>query len=108
MAVKTAASRTKRAPSEKAYVQFSKKLITAVMVFWGVIRLWSVIAVWLNPDSGATMAAIVRGVDDIAMVNCLAYTGNSVSEKIALGYFQMRSGEKKEESESENEAEDHG
>ena len=91
--------------TEKPYVQFSKKLITAVMIFWGVIRLWSVLAVWLNPEAGSTMAAIVRGVDDIAMVNVLAYTGNSVSEKIALGYFQMRSEEgkdKDEEKEAEN------
>lgn len=77
----------------KPFVQFSKKLITAVMILWGVIRIFSVIAVWLNPEAGTTMAAIVRGVDDIAMVNVLAYTGNSVSEKIALGYFQMRAGE---------------
>jgi hypothetical protein len=88
--------------SDKNYVQFSKKLISAVMIFWGVIRLWSVIALWLNPDSGTAMAAIVRGVDDIAMVNVLAYTGNSVSEKIALGYFQMRGKElSKEEKEDE-------
>lgn len=97
-------SNTKRStPEEKAYVQFSKKLITAVMIFWGLIRLWSVIAIWLNPDSGVNMANIVRGVDDIAMVNVLAYTGNSVSEKIALGYFQMRSGEmKNKDEESDN------
>ena len=46
------------------------------------------------------MAIIVRGVDDIAMINVLAYTGNSVSEKIALGYFQMKS-ETKDEDEEE-------
>lgn len=86
-------------------MQFSKKLITAVMIFWGVIRIWSVIAVWLNPESGSTMAAIVRGVDDIAMVNCLAYTGNSISEKVALGYFRMRSGETDEEKDGQDEAE---
>ena len=99
----SARSKRKSKPSsDKNYVQFSKKLIAAVMIFWGVIRLWSVIALWLNPDSGAAMAAIVRGVDDIAMVNVLAYTGNSVSEKIALGYFQMRSGElSKEDKEDE-------
>lgn len=85
--------KSKTSSEEKAYVQFSKKLITAVMIFWGVIRLWSVIALWLKPESGTAMAAIVRGVDDIAMVNVLAYTGNSVSEKIALGYFQMKAGE---------------
>lgn len=82
---------------EVPFVQFSKKLITAVMIFWGVIRLWSVVAIWLNPDVGTSMAAIVRGVDDIAMVNVLAYTGNSISEKVALGYFKMRAGEKEEE-----------
>ena len=86
-----------RKKPDKNFVQYSKKLTTAVMILWGVIRIFSVVAVWLNPESGVTMAAIVRGVDDIAMVNVLAYTGNSVSEKIALGYFQMRSGEKEEE-----------
>ncbi len=92
---------SKASSENKAYVQFSKKLITAVMIFWGLIRLWSVIALWLNPETGTTMAAIVRGVDDIAMVNVLAYTGNSVSEKIALGYFQMRAGEASKDEEEE-------
>lgn len=82
---------------EKQFFQFSKKLITFVMIFWGAIRLASVVAVIFNPDSGTSMAAIVRGVDDIAMVNVLAYTGNSVSEKIALGYFKMKSGDKDDE-----------
>ena len=86
---------------DKPFIQFSKKLIAAVMVFWGVIRLASVVAVIISPDAGVSMAAIVRGVDDIAMVNVLAYTGNSVSEKIALGYFQMRAGESKKEEEQE-------
>ena len=90
---------------DKPYIQFSKKLITAVMIFWGLIRMASVVAVIISPDSGVSMASIVRGVDDIAMVNVLAYTGNSVSEKLALGYFQMRAGENKkddEEKEDEN------
>lgn len=91
----------RRKTEEKPFMQFSKKLIAAVMIFWGVIRLWSVIAVWLNPESGTVMAAIVRGVDDIAMVNCLAYTGNSVSEKIALGYFEMKTKTSKQEEEKE-------
>lgn len=90
--------------SDKPYIQFSKKLITAVMIFWGLIRMASVVAVIISPDSGVSMASIVRGVDDIAMVNVLAYTGNSVSEKIALGYFQMRASEaKKDDEEKEDE-----
>ena len=91
----------KKKSEEKPYVQFSKKLITFVMIFWGLIRLASVVAVMISPSSGTDMAAIVRGVDDIAMVNVLAYTGNSVSEKIALGYFQMRSKQKDDSDEKE-------
>lgn len=97
------ATRKKNKIQSKPFLQFSKKLITAVMILWGVIRVFSVIAVWLNPEAGTTMAAIVRGVDDIAMVNVLAYTGNSVSEKIALGYFQMRAGETGEKDDDEQE-----
>ena len=52
------------------------------------------------------MVAIVKGIDDIALINVLAYTGNSVSEKIALGYFQMRSSLKETEDEDEDEVED--
>lgn len=86
---------------KEPYVQFSKKLITAVMIFWGVIRLWSVLAVWLKPEVGDAMTAILRGLDDIAMINVLGYQGNSISEKIAIGYFKMRSAEKTEEDEEE-------
>ena len=84
-------------------VQFSKRLVAAVMIFWGVIRLVSVVAALLNPDSATHMAAIVAGVDEIAMVNTLAYTGNSVSEKLALGYFAMRK-QSKEDDEKEEDA----
>ena len=95
-----------RKQKDKQYTQFSKRLITFTMIFWGVIRAFSVVAACINPEVGSTMAAIVRGVDDIAMVNVLAYTGNSVSEKIALGYFKMKTKEKKtdnDEDQTENE-----
>lgn len=93
----------KKRKDDKPFIQFSKKLIAAVMIFWGIIRLASVVAVIISPDAGISMAAIVRGVDDIAMVNVLAYTGNSVSEKIALGYFQMRASEAKKDDENQDE-----
>lgn len=65
----------------KPRIQFSKKLVAAVMIFWCVVRLFSVIAAFLNPESAAGMVKIVEGVDQIAMINTLSYTGNSVSEK---------------------------
>ena len=92
-----AKKRRRKAPVP--FIQYSKKLTTAVMIFWALIRIVSVVAVMVEPSSGTTMASIVRGVDDIAMVNCLAYTGNSVSEKITLGYFRMRSKEESFEEE---------
>lgn len=74
----------------KPMIQFSKKLITAVMIFWCIVRLFSVVAAFINPESAAGMVKIVEGIDQIAMVNCLAYTSNSISEKVALGYFQYK------------------
>jgi hypothetical protein len=54
-----------------------------------------VIAVFLNPACGSDMAAIVRGVDDIEMIVVLSYTGNSVSEKVAVGYFESKGHKRK-------------
>lgn len=80
------------------YVQYSKKLVTAIMIVWCVIRVFSVLASFLKPEIDLT--GIVRGVDEIAMVNVLAYTGNSVSEKIAIQYFNSRKETTEEDEES--------
>ena len=61
------------------------------MIFWGFIRLASVVATIINPEAGASMQTIVKGVDEIAMINVLAYTSNSVSEKLGIGYFNYKS-----------------
>lgn len=58
-----------RRKSRKPHIQFSKKLVAAVMIFWCVVRLFSVIAAFLNPDSAVGMARIIEGVDQIAMIN---------------------------------------
>jgi len=80
------------------YIQYSKKLVTAIMIVWCVIRVFSVLASFLKPEIDLT--GIVRGVDEIAMVNVLAYTGNSVSEKIAIQYFNSRKETTEEDEES--------
>lgn len=81
----------KTANAAVKYVQYSKRITTMISIFWCVIRLFAVIAVFLNPDCGTSMSAIVRGIDDLEMVVVLTYTGNSVSEKIANGYFTYKS-----------------
>ena len=101
--------RTKRPTKkeeEKPFIQFSKRLVTGIMLFWGVVRLWSVMAVWMNPEVSGGMTKIIQGVDDIAMVIVLSYTGNSISEKIAIGYFDMKSDQYKAELESSKDEDD--
>ena len=92
---------------EKPFVQFSKRMVACILTFWGIIRIWSVVAVWLNPDISTGMANMVRGVDDIATVIVISYTGNSISEKIANGYYRVKMKEaenaaKAEEKENDN------
>lgn len=86
----------------KAYVQYSKKMTTALLVFWAVIRLASVILVAVNPDCGTSMVNIIRGTDDIAMVVVCSYTANSIGEKGIIGYFNYKAKEKEDEEEKED------
>lgn len=101
----TTQKKRKQTAEEKPFVQFSKKMVACILVFWGIIRIWSVVAVWLNPEISSGMVSMVRGVDDIATVIVISYTGNSISEKIANGYYRVKMKEaeaKKEETEKDN------
>lgn len=84
-------------------MQFSKKLVAAIMIFWIAVRVFSAIAVFINPDCSESMTRVLAGVDDIAMVNCLAYTGNSISEKLSVSYFKYRSCKAQENDDDETE-----
>lgn len=75
---------------KRNYTQYSKKLTTAIMIYWGIIRLVAFIIVAINQETGCHLVDLIHGVDDIAMVNVLAYTGNSVSEKVAISYFKTK------------------
>lgn len=83
----------------KAYTQYSKKMTTALLIFWGVIRLASVILVAINPDCGTSLVNIVKGTDDITMVVVCSYTANSIGEKGITGYFNYKSKENEQEEE---------
>ena len=88
----------------KSFVQYSKKMTTALLIFWAVIRLASVILVAVNPDCGTSMVNIIRGTDDIAMVVVCSYTANSIGEKGITGYFNYKAKEKEDEEESEEDS----
>lgn len=79
------------------YVQYSKRIATAIFVFWALYRLAALVLVGLNPDRMEGMQLMQKGVDDVMMVSIGFYTGNSVIEKGIIGYF----GAKTASSESE-------
>lgn len=86
------------AKAKRYYVQYSKRITAWLTVFWCIARIFSLIAVYINPSCGPDIAAIIRGLDDIEMVVVLSYTGNSVSEKIAISYFRSKAIEREYES----------
>lgn len=86
----------------KAYVQYSKKLTTWLSILWCIIRLFSVIAVFVNPSCAIGMEAIIRGIDDVEMVCVCSYCVNSVGEKGITGYFNARAKQKDDYEEDED------
>lgn len=76
----------------KQYIQYSKRIATAIFIFWAVYRLAVLILGWFRPDILTAMTALQSGVDDVMMVSIGFYTGNSVIEKGIVGYFGRKTG----------------
>ena len=92
--------RRKSTPSKRAPLQYSKKLSTAVTLFWIVFRLAELVAAVLEPSIAEALVQLVAGVDTVMMVNLGFYSGNSVAEKAILAW--MTKG-KQDEDENEDE-----
>ena len=87
---------------QKAYVQFSKRMATAITVFWCVYRLLVLAISFVKPDLGEFMVKMQAGVDDVMMVSIGFYTGNSVIEKGIVGYFGAKGAPVEDDSASSN------
>jgi hypothetical protein len=77
-----------------AYEQFSKRLSKWVLIFWAAYRILTLVVAILRPDITAGLAALTNGVDDAAMCVVISYTVNSATEKVAINYFNAKSGER--------------
>lgn len=75
----------------KQYVQYSKKLTTTIVVFWIVARLLSFILTAIRPEIGHLIIELLKGLDQITTINVLAYTSNSIGQKVATSYFKYKS-----------------
>ena len=77
-------------PDQK-FMQYSKKMATAVTVFWMLYRVVNFVVVLLRPQVANALVDLSTGVDTIMIVNVGFYTGNSVSEKIAIAFGKRKS-----------------
>lgn len=76
--------------SGKPYQQYSKRIATAVTVFWATFRIACIVLLAFWPSLADGMAGILRGADDVMMANLAFYCGNSVAEKGIVGYFTKK------------------
>ena len=88
--------------SAKKFIQYSKRMASAVTIFWMVYRIANFVVVLLRPESSAALVDLSTGIDTIMIVNVGFYTGNSISEKAIIGFSQRKSlyGNDDEEEES--------
>lgn len=91
----------KKTTSQRAHLQYSKKLSTAVTLFWIIYRLAELVAAVVEPSIADALVALVAGVDTVMMVNLGFYTGNSVTEKMMIAWVQKGKQEQEEEHEDE-------
>ena len=82
-----AAKKRKSTPAKNAPLQYSKKLSTAVTLFWIIFRLAELVAAVIEPAIAEALVKLVAGVDTVMMVNLGFYSGNSVAEKAILAWM---------------------
>lgn len=96
-----ATRKRKSTPSKRAPLQYSKKLSTAVTLFWIIYRLAELVVAVIEPAIADALVQLVSGVDTVMMVNLGFYSGNSVAEKAILAWMDKSSAAKDEEDEEQ-------
>ena len=91
---------TLSAKAKEAYIQYSKRMCTAVAVFWMLYRILITLLVFFRATDSDAFIRLTEGVDTVMIVNMGVYTGNSVAEKVSVAWVkrgQSKEEEKKEE-----------
>lgn len=96
-----ATRKRKSTPSKRAPLQYSKKLSTAVTLFWIIYRLAELVVAVIEPAIADALVQLVSGVDTVMMVNLGFYSGNSVAEKAILAWMDKGLAAKDEEDEEQ-------
>ena len=74
----------------KSFVQYSKKMCTAVTVFWMVYRLVNFIVVLFRPETAMSLVNLSAGIDTIMITNMSTYLLNSSTEKTAIAFGKRK------------------
>lgn len=89
--------------AKEAFVQYSKRMCTAVAVFWMGYRILVTLLIFFRSDIATAYAQLTQGVDTVMIANMSVYTTNSVIEKtlIAFGKNKLKNTDDEKETESE-------
>lgn len=89
--------------AKEAYVQYSKRMCTAVAIFWMAYRILVTLLIFFRSDSSTAYIQLTAGVDTVMITNISFYTGNSIAGKAlaAFGKNKLKNEDDEKEAESE-------
>ena len=92
--------------AREAYVQYSKRMCTAVSIFWMIYRVVVSLLIFFKPSTSNAMVQLTNGADTVMIANISLYCGNSICEKgfIAFGKRSKLYSSDDDEKETEIEA----
>lgn len=76
--------------AREAYVQYSKRMCTAISIFWMIYRLTISLLIFFRPQVSNAMVHLTDGVDTVMIANASVYTMNSISEKACIAFGKRR------------------
>ena len=77
--------------AKEKYIQYSKRMCTAVSIFWMAYRLANFFVVLFRPQIANALVDLSAGIDTIMIVNMSTYLLNSSTEKVAIAFGKRKS-----------------
>lgn len=88
--------------AKQAYIQYSKRMCTAVAVFWMVYRLLITLLIFFRQDISQAFIKLTEGVDTVMIVNISTYTTNSLGEKVGVAWINRNKNTKEDDEEKDD------
>ena len=92
--------------AKQAYIQYSKRMCTAVAIFWMIYRLLITLLIFFRVSGSDAFVRLTEGADTVMIVNMGFYSGNSIAEKVSLAWVKRSQTESKNNSDEKDEDDD--